>query len=48
VKLPPEKARPLDDYLGKEAIFGMRPEDIYDWQCAPAGHTTAPLNAKGM
>ena len=46
VKLPPEKARPLGDYLGKQVIFGVRPEDIHDRQYAPPGITAAPLTAK--
>ncbi len=46
VKLPPEKAWALSGYLGKEVIFGVRPEDIHDRQYAPPGITAAPLRAK--
>ena len=46
VKLPPEKAGPFADYLGKEVVFGVRPEDIHDRQYAPPGLTAAPLTVK--
>ena len=36
----------MADYLGKEVVFGVRPEDIYDRQHAPPGITAAPLMAK--
>jgi multiple sugar transport system ATP-binding protein len=46
VKLPPGKAAPVADYLGKEVVFGVRPEDIHDRQYAPPGITAAPLTVK--
>ena len=46
VRLPPEKAQPLAGYLGKEVVFGVRPEDIHDRQYAPPGITAAPLSAR--
>jgi multiple sugar transport system ATP-binding protein len=46
VKLPPGKAASVADYLGKEMVFGVRPEDIHDRQYAPPGITAAPLKAK--
>jgi multiple sugar transport system ATP-binding protein len=46
VKLPPEKAQSLADYLGKDVVFGVRPEDIHDRQYAPHGITGAPLKVK--
>ena len=36
----------MADYLGKEVVFGVRPEDIHDRQYAPPGITAAPLTAK--
>ncbi len=30
VKAPAEKADGLKDYVGKEVVFGVRPEDIFD------------------
>jgi len=46
VKVPPKKAQPLVDYLGKEVIFGIRPEDIHDPEYAPPGITAAPVKAR--
>jgi multiple sugar transport system ATP-binding protein len=46
VKLPPDKAALVTDYLGKEVVFGVRPEDIHDRQYAPPGITAAPLTVK--
>jgi multiple sugar transport system ATP-binding protein len=46
VKLPAGKAASVADYLGKEVVFGVRPEDIHDRQYAPPGITAAPLTVK--
>jgi multiple sugar transport system ATP-binding protein len=46
VKLPSEKAVSVAQYLGKEVVFGVRPEDIHDRQYAPPGITAAPLTVK--
>jgi multiple sugar transport system ATP-binding protein len=46
MKLPGGKAAPVADYLGKEVVFGVRPEDIHDRQYAPPGITAAPLTVK--
>ncbi|MCD6302034.1 MAG: ABC transporter ATP-binding protein [Anaerolineae bacterium] len=46
VKVPAEKATPLFDYLGKEVVFGIRPENIHDPQYAPPGITVASVTAK--
>ncbi|MDH4137561.1 MAG: ATP-binding cassette domain-containing protein, partial [Anaerolineae bacterium] len=46
VKLPGGKAASVADYLGKEVVFGVRPEDIHDRQYAPPGITAAPLTVK--
>jgi multiple sugar transport system ATP-binding protein len=46
VKLSPGKAASVSDYLGKEVIFGVRPENIHDRQYAPPGIAAAPLTVK--
>jgi multiple sugar transport system ATP-binding protein len=35
VRVPPEKAAKLGQYLGQEVVFGIRPEDISDCRFAP-------------
>jgi len=37
VHLPETKARALSDYVGKQVIFGLRPQAIHDKSMAPAG-----------
>ena len=48
VRVPPSKATALHDYLGKQVVFGIRPEDIHDRQYAPPGifaeHVTAQVD----
>ncbi len=46
VKVPPEKAKIYGDYLGKEIVFGIRPEDIHAKPYVPSGVIEAPLTAK--
>jgi multiple sugar transport system ATP-binding protein len=46
VKMPPEKVAPLTSYLGKEVVFGVRPEDIHDRAFAPPDIMVAPLNVR--
>jgi len=46
VKVTPERAKVLGEYLGKEIVFGIRPEDIHDPQYAPPGITAAPVEAR--
>jgi len=41
LQVPAQKARVLGDYLGKEVIFGVRPEDIHDREFSPPGITAA-------
>jgi multiple sugar transport system ATP-binding protein len=43
LRLPQAKAAILADYLGKELVFGVRPEDIHDREFAPPGITAEPL-----
>jgi multiple sugar transport system ATP-binding protein len=46
VKVPAERSAALAPYLGKEVIFGIRPEDIHDPQYTPPGITAAPVECK--
>jgi multiple sugar transport system ATP-binding protein len=39
LRVPPAKAQPLGDHLGKGVVFGIRPEDIHDREFAPPGIT---------
>jgi multiple sugar transport system ATP-binding protein len=44
--VPEAKARPYQDYVGKEVIFGVRPEDVHDPDFAPGGIIEAKFRAK--
>ncbi len=46
VKVPDDKLPPLQEYLGEEVIYGIRPEDIHDPEYAPRGVTAAPVEAR--
>jgi len=46
VQIPAHKAPALYDYLGKEVVFGIRPEDIHDPEYAPPGIIGAPVTAR--
>jgi len=37
LRVPPDKAKALANHLGKEVIFGIRPEDIHDREYSPPG-----------
>jgi len=37
VKLPKDFHKAVSDYAGKEAIFGVRPEDFHDKKLPPLG-----------
>jgi multiple sugar transport system ATP-binding protein len=43
LRVPPEKAKALGDYLGKDVIFGIRPEDVHD-----AGYSPPGIIAEGL
>jgi multiple sugar transport system ATP-binding protein len=45
LKLPPEKAQAARPYLGKQVIFGIRPEDFHDREFTPPGIRAEPLTA---
>jgi multiple sugar transport system ATP-binding protein len=46
LKLPPEKAQAAKPYVGKQVVFGTRPEDIHDRDFTPSGIRAEPLMAK--
>ncbi|MDY7039702.1 MAG: ABC transporter ATP-binding protein [Chloroflexota bacterium] len=45
LKVPPNKAAVYGDYLGKQVIFGIRPEDIYDPDLVAPGITAGRIKA---
>jgi len=46
VQVPSHKAEALVDYLGKEVVFGIRPEDVADPEYAPPGIIGAPITSR--
>ncbi|MBN1874543.1 MAG: sn-glycerol-3-phosphate ABC transporter ATP-binding protein UgpC [Anaerolineae bacterium] len=46
VAVPGERKQPYKPYLGKEVVFGIRPEHIHDPEFAPPGITPAQVDAK--
>jgi len=46
VEVPLEKASRLKEYLGREVIFGIRPEDIHDPEFCPPNITAGRVKAK--
>jgi multiple sugar transport system ATP-binding protein len=45
LKLPPEKAQVARGHVGKQVVFGIRPEDIYDRAFAAPGIRAEPMPA---
>lgn len=45
IKIPPAKAEPFRSHVGREVIFGIRPEDIHDMHFLPPGITPAQIEA---
>jgi multiple sugar transport system ATP-binding protein len=43
LKLPPEKAQAARPQVGKQVIFGVRPEDIHDREFTPPGIRAEPM-----
>jgi len=46
VQIPPHRTQPLGEYLGKQVVFGIRPEDIYDPQYASPGIVAATVKGR--
>jgi multiple sugar transport system ATP-binding protein len=46
VEVPTHRSQSLASYLGKEVIFGVRPEDVHDPHYAPPGIIGAPAAAR--
>jgi len=47
LKLPPEKVQATrPDYVGKEVVFGVRPEDIHDREFTPPNIRAEPTTAE--
>ncbi len=46
VRVPDEKAGPYKPYVGKQVIFGVRPEDVHDPEYAPPGIHSAIVDSK--
>jgi multiple sugar transport system ATP-binding protein len=46
VDVPTDQVAALNGHLGKDVIFGIRPEDIHDKRFTPVGVTAVPLTAR--
>jgi multiple sugar transport system ATP-binding protein len=46
VEIPSNRTQRLESYLGKEVIFGVRPEDVHDPHYAPPGIIGAPVTSR--
>ncbi|OQX61020.1 MAG: glycerol-3-phosphate ABC transporter ATP-binding protein [Anaerolinea sp. 4484_236] len=46
VTVPEDRKAPLQNYIGKSIIFGLRPEDIHDPHYAPPGITPQEIEAE--
>ncbi|HSM58607.1 MAG TPA: sn-glycerol-3-phosphate ABC transporter ATP-binding protein UgpC [Candidatus Sulfomarinibacteraceae bacterium] len=46
IQVPEDRRAPYDNYVGKEVIFGIRPEHIHARQFAPPKITTSPIQAQ--
>lgn len=46
VKIPANKTEAYASHLGKQVVFGIRPEDIHDPQYAPPAISGAPVKAR--
>jgi multiple sugar transport system ATP-binding protein len=46
VEIPAPRVAPYLSYVGKDVIFGIRPEDIFNPQFLPPGIHTAPVEAR--
>jgi multiple sugar transport system ATP-binding protein len=46
VRIPAHKTSGLVDYLGKQVVFGIRPEDVHDPEYAPPAIAGAPMKSR--
>ena len=46
LEVPEDKTSTFRQHLGKDIIFGVRPEDTHDPEYAPPGFSSAPVEAK--
>jgi multiple sugar transport system ATP-binding protein len=46
VQVPQHKAQPLQDHLGRQVVFGIRPEDVHDPEYAPPGIIGAAIKCR--
>ena len=46
VEVPEDRAATYKDYVGKEVIFGIRPEHVHDPEYAPAGIMPADVEGR--
>jgi multiple sugar transport system ATP-binding protein len=46
LRVPGDGITAASNHLGKELVFGIRPEDIHDRRFVPVGVSSAPLTAK--
>ncbi len=46
LKVPEDKIPVLAEHLGKDVVFGIRPEDVHDKKFVPIGVSAAPLVVK--
>jgi multiple sugar transport system ATP-binding protein len=46
VRIPAHRSAALVDYLGKQVVFGVRPEDVHDPEYAPPAIAGAPVKSR--
>jgi multiple sugar transport system ATP-binding protein len=46
VAIPAKKAKPYESYVGKDVIFGIRPENIHDAEFVPSNIDSEKVNVK--
>ncbi|HEU0294881.1 MAG TPA: sn-glycerol-3-phosphate ABC transporter ATP-binding protein UgpC [Anaerolineales bacterium] len=46
VAIPPQKAKPYDSHVGKDIVFGIRPENIHDVDFVPPGIDAEKVSVK--